>query len=200
MKYQTHGYQCPQAETLAEPMIPYSFILQTNVNLFYHKKLLLWRSCWASRAPERDIFSTNRIRAKCRCQIAFSFYNPHTMWFFFSVFCLFVSEKCKIWRHFLQKGRLRLWHKEMPDLKSSLLYHQVIMTVNRTVKLNLYFFNMSHTPFLNLSFGNLPYLRQIPKKTKQKQKKTKPPNKNNITKHNLKLRQVLLGRFQPRLK
>lgn len=166
MKYQTPGYQCPQAETVAEPMIPYSFILQTNVDLFYHKKLLLWRSCWASRAPERDIFSTNSIRAKCRCQIAFSFYNPHTMWFlFFSVLFVCFWKAQNLDAFFTErKGRLHLWHKETPDLKSSLLYHQVIMTVNRTVKLNLYFFNMSHTPFLNLSFGNLQYLRQILKK------------------------------------
>lgn len=125
----------------------------------------------------------------------------HNVIFFFSVLFVCLWKAQNLDAFFTErKGRLHLWHKEMPDLKSSLLYHQVIMTVNRTVKLNLYFFNMSHTPFLNLSFGNLQYLRQILKKPKQKQKKTKPPNKNNITKHNLKLRQVLLGRFQPRLK
>jgi len=75
----------PRAETLAEQIFPYSFILQTDVVLFCHKELLLWRSCWAPTAPGRDIFSANRTRAKCRCWIGFSFYSPYTAWDFFLV-------------------------------------------------------------------------------------------------------------------
>lgn len=135
-KCQPPGYQRPRAETVAEPIFPYSFTPQTNVVSFYHKELLLWRSRWAPTAPERDIFSTNRIRAKCRCWIVFSFYSPYTTWpFFFGVgfFVRLVLETTKFGWVCTQKGRLHLWHKEMPNVKSSLLYRQGITTLHKTV-------------------------------------------------------------------
>lgn len=68
-------------------------------SLFYHKKL--WRSIWAPTAPKSGVFGTNRVRAKCRCWIVFSFYRLYATWNFWRCFLFgfgFFWDS-KIWRN-----------------------------------------------------------------------------------------------------